>query len=76
MPVKKNNLTFEDAFQELENIVKSLESGETNLEDSLAIFQNGMELANYCSEKLNKTELKLHELLKKNNDQFDIKNLD
>ncbi len=56
-------LTFEEAFKELEETVRRLEEGELTLEDSLALFQRGQELARYCGEKLDAAELKVRQLL-------------
>lgn len=54
---------FEDAMQELENIVQALERGELKLEESLRLFERGVQLARQCRGSLQSAELKVHELL-------------
>ena len=44
--------TFEEAINELEKCIVTLEDGESSLEDSMKIFEEGMKLSKYCSEKL------------------------
>ena len=46
------DLTFEEALIELEEIVTQLESGDLTLEASLALFERGQKLANRCYEPL------------------------
>jgi exodeoxyribonuclease VII small subunit len=55
---------FETAMERLENIVESLESGELSLEDSLKIFEEGMNLVSFCSKKLEEAEQKVTMLVK------------
>ena len=55
---------FEDALQKLETIVKKLEDGNLNLEESLKAFEEGMRLSRFCSKKLDEAEKKVEILLK------------
>jgi len=57
------DLTFEQAFQQLEEVVRQLESGELPLEQSLALFERGMALAKLCESKLDEAEQKVHQLV-------------
>ena len=57
---------FEDAFQKLEAIVKKLEDGNLNLEESLKAFEEGVRLSRLCSKKLDEAEKKVEILLKDN----------
>ena len=57
---------FEDAMKELETIVQKMERGDLRLEDSLKMFERGMELTKQCRESLDKAELKVRNLLEKN----------
>ncbi len=61
MPKAKSTkeLTFEQAFRELEGVVQKLESGELPLEQSLELFERGQALAARCTELLEQAELKL-----------------
>ncbi|MBN1889067.1 MAG: exodeoxyribonuclease VII small subunit [Thermoflexales bacterium] len=54
--------SFEDAFAQLEGIVRQLESGSLPLDASLALFEQGQRLAAYCSTKLDEAELKIQQL--------------
>ena len=56
-------LTFEQAFQQLEEVVQRLESGELSLEQSLALFEKGMLLAKLCESKLDEAEQKVSQLV-------------
>ena len=55
---------FEKSMQRLEEIVLSLEGGELPLEDSLKVFEEGMKLVKFCSDKLDEAEQKVTLLLK------------
>lgn len=57
--------TFESAMQRLEEIVQILERGDTSLEESLRLFEEGMELAKFCEARLAEAEAKLKMLVKK-----------
>ncbi|MBI3910748.1 MAG: exodeoxyribonuclease VII small subunit [Armatimonadetes bacterium] len=52
-------LSFEDAMRRLEEIVAALESGNLNLADSLAQFEEGMALARACEQQLQEAESKV-----------------
>jgi exodeoxyribonuclease VII small subunit len=56
-------LKFEDAMEQLENIVQGLEEGELTLEESLLTFEEGMKLIKFCSEKLEEAEQKVTTLV-------------
>lgn len=64
MEAEKRELKFEDAIKRLEEIVKQMEGGELSLEDSLKVFQEGMELAGYCNNKLDEAEKKINVITK------------
>ena len=55
-------LTYEEAFAELEAIVIALESDDRSLEESLALFERGQALSRHCTEMLDKAELKVQQL--------------
>lgn len=56
-------LTFEQAFGQLEEVVRQLESGELSLEQSLALFEKGVRLAKLCEGKLDQAEQKVSQLV-------------
>jgi len=50
---------FEDAMKRLEEIVRSLEEGNVPLEDALRVFEEGMGLVKFCSNKLEEAQRKV-----------------
>ncbi len=61
----KKKMTFEKSLGKLEEIVKNMESGELSLEDSLKLFQEGVEHSKTCRELLAEAEYQVEYLLKK-----------
>ncbi|MFO8035422.1 MAG: exodeoxyribonuclease VII small subunit [Anaerolineales bacterium] len=57
------DLTYEEALEELEEIVRELESGERDLQVTLKYFERGQELASYCLSLLDEAELKVEEIM-------------
>lgn len=57
-----DELSYEEAFRELETIVTALESDEHPLEEALSLFERGQVLANHCADLLDKAELKVQAL--------------
>lgn len=55
-------MTFEESLEELEGIVRSLESGQSSLEESIRLFERGEELKKSCESHLKKAQLKLEKL--------------
>lgn len=56
------DMTYEKAIQRLEEIVLKLESNEIPLEDSIALFQEGIELSQYCDKKLKNIQEKVAQI--------------
>jgi exodeoxyribonuclease VII small subunit len=54
--------SFEEALAELEERVRRLEAGDLSLEDSLALFEEGISLTRECHEKLDAADQRLVEL--------------
>ena len=63
-PKAAEPVDFEKALAELETIVKQLESGGQSLDQSLVLFERGIELARVCKQKLDDAELKVTKLVK------------
>ncbi len=61
-------LSYENALQELEELVHKLETGENDLQTTLLYFERGQSLASYCISLLDNAELKVEEILKGDND--------
>jgi exodeoxyribonuclease VII small subunit len=66
-------LKFEAAIEDLEQVVEQLESGDLSLEDSLAAFEKGVGLVRYCSQKLSEVEKKVELLVKDKEGQLQLK---
>ncbi len=62
MPDNDGNLTFEEAFLQLERAVQRLESGGLTLDESLTLYEEGMHLARRCAELLDGAEAKVSQL--------------
>ena len=60
-------LSFEDALNQLESIVETMESGDVPLAELLAKFEEGNKLLKLCESRLKDAEMKI-ELLKKQKD--------
>jgi exodeoxyribonuclease VII small subunit len=55
-------MSFEAALKELETIVGKLESGEVELEESIAIYERGEALRAHCDGLLKKAEAKVEKI--------------
>ena len=55
-------VTFEDALQELEGIVASLERGEVSLDDAIAAFERGTQLKSHCQARLEEARMKVEKI--------------
>tara|TARA_Y100000994_G_C15499457_1_gene362811 strand:+ start:286 stop:510 length:225 start_codon:yes stop_codon:yes gene_type:complete len=63
---KKKENNFESALKRLEEISDLLENEDTPLEDSIKLFEEGVELKDFCEEKLKSAKLKIDKIVKKN----------
>ncbi len=57
-----DELSYEAAFAELENIVASLESEQRSLDESMKLYERGQALVKHCAKLLDKAELKVKQL--------------
>lgn len=62
------DLSFEDALNQLEALVEQMEHGELSLEDSLAAFERGVALTRRCETALKAAEQKVEILSNKTAD--------
>ena len=69
---------FEEALEELERLVSSMEEGELSLEDSMKAFEKGIKLTRECQTALQKAEQKVQILLNESGETqaFDVKDED
>ena len=63
---KKKENNFESALKRLEEISDLLENEDTPLEDSIKLFEEGIELKEFCEETLKCAKLKIDKIVKKN----------
>lgn len=63
---KKAELKFETSLKRLEEIVEVLESGGSELDESLKLFEEGIGLVRVCQGKLNEFKKKIEVLKEKN----------
>lgn len=57
-------LSFEDTMKELETIVKELENGDLNLDESVKKFEKGMNLSKNANKMIEEAEKKIMILIK------------
>ena len=65
---KQASFDFENALEELEELVSSMEDGELSLEGSLQAFEKGIKLTRECQAALKKAEQKVRVLINENGD--------
>ncbi len=58
-----DNLSFEEAYAELEEVVQQLEAGDLTLDQSMALFERGTALAARCNTQLDAAELRVQQLV-------------
>ncbi len=56
------NLSFEDAYAQLEDIVTRLEAGNLPLEETVSLYERGQTLARRCEELLEAAELRVQQI--------------
>jgi exodeoxyribonuclease VII small subunit len=68
--VVKNSL--ESSLKRLEEIVETLERGETSLDDAVNLYEEGVQISKECAEKLKAAELKIKKLSRDIDGQFTL----
>lgn len=64
--------TFESAFTRLQDLVASLEEGESTLEESLKAFEEGVSLIRYCTNVLDQAQMKIDKLTQDEAGEFHL----
>lgn len=59
---KSKAATFEESFEELDNTVQRLESGELTLEEAINLYEHGIQLADQLQKQLEEAELRVRKL--------------
>ena len=62
----KDDINLEDALAELEDITRKIEEGDLSLDESLALFEQGIALTRLCSSKLETARQKVEKLVEEN----------
>ncbi len=57
-----SDLSYEQAFKELESIVETLESEQKPLDESLQLYERGQLLVQYCMALLDQADLRIRQL--------------
>ncbi|MEA3454835.1 MAG: exodeoxyribonuclease VII small subunit [Candidatus Caldatribacteriota bacterium] len=70
---KIENIPFEEYLRKLEKIVNQLEEGELTLDESVRIYEEGMNISKICLEKLNKTKKKIEQLVIEGEEKYSTK---
>lgn len=68
MAEESTNLTFEQALEQLESLVTSMEIGETPLSKLVDRYAEGDELLRFCQSRLREAELKIEQLRSRGDD--------
>ncbi len=63
--------TLEQVFQELDEVVKTLEQDTASLEESFQLYHKGMDLLKVCNEKIDAVEKKMM-ILDENGEQHEF----
>ncbi len=53
------NLSFEEAMNELDSVVRRLESGNIKLDEAVATYERGVKLQKHCAQKLSLAKAKI-----------------
>ena len=60
---RKKEVPFDEALRQLEEIVQRLEAGDITLEESIRLFEQGVQLSKLCGGKLQDAERKIEMLV-------------
>ena len=62
-----DKMTFEEAMNELENLVESLDKGDISLDQAIAAYDKGSQLKDHCQKKLNEAKMKVETIQSSDN---------
>lgn len=60
----KKEISFEEALERLNEIVKALEHSDAPLDDSLKLFEEGVALVKQCNDQIDQAEAKIKQLVR------------
>jgi exodeoxyribonuclease VII small subunit len=70
---KTEDISFEDNLKKLEKIVQLLEEGELTLDESIKLYEEGMNISKLCLDKLNKAKQKVEQLVIEGEEKYSTK---
>jgi exodeoxyribonuclease VII small subunit len=73
---KTSKHTLEQSLKRLEDIVNQMEQGEVPLDKAVELYEEGIEIAKECAEKLKAADLKIKKLSKDINGQFNVSEME
>ena len=74
-PPDVSSLSFESSLAELEEIVRQLEQGKSNLEEAISAYERGAALKKHCEKKLSEAKVRI-EKIRLNDDDKEILGLE
>ena len=74
--VATEELSFEESFEKLETTVRQLEAGDLAIEEAVTLYEEGMELARICQQRLDAVELRVSRLVPLPNGEYGVVALD
>ncbi len=63
IPADIQKMSFEEALEELENIVRALESGQGALDDAINSYARGAHLKKHCESKLKNAQTRIEKIV-------------
>ena len=63
LDTKIDDLSYEEAFERLQQITQLLEGGNVTLDDSIKYYEQGVLLKNFCEKKIKDAEMKIKTVL-------------
>ena len=63
IPADIRKMSFEDALEEMEDIVRNLESGQVKLEDAIDGYARGAQLKKHCQVKLKDAQARIEKIV-------------
>ncbi|MBI77359.1 MAG: exodeoxyribonuclease VII small subunit [Rhodospirillaceae bacterium] len=75
-PVKIASLSFEGALAELEDIVRKLEQGKSDLEDAISAYERGAALKEHCEKKLKEAKTRVDKIKLGSNGPIELEPMD
>lgn len=70
--MENSEISFEEAMNKLETIIKKMESATSSLDDAINDYTEGMHLARICGDKLNSATEKVNKILAENGEIKDF----